>query len=115
VERLVVTEIDARNRPPSSVFQLDFPEPVRVPDISKRVVYARGKTWSLLKLPSPSSPGTESFQTFGSGLPPELPGEIEAATPWTMIVLAGAVFFLLAGSIVVLKRGERRLRGVRRG
>ena len=97
---VVITKIDTQNRPPTSMFQLDFPDPVELGDLQRKVVYRKGKTWSLLKLPSPSSPGTERFGMGPSLLPDELPGEIEAGLPWAMISLV-VTLSLVAGSIVL--------------
>jgi hypothetical protein len=107
VHRMVVTEVDVRNKPPSSVFQLEFPEPVRLVDGAKMLVYTRGKTWSLLKLPSANSPGTKALAKSFSAFPPDLPGEIEPGLPWAAILPTIALLFLILVSIVVLKRRRR--------
>ncbi len=60
-DRILVTKIDVTNRPARTMFQLEFPEPVEMPDRTKRVLYPKQKTWSLLDLPDPSSPGTKPF------------------------------------------------------
>jgi hypothetical protein len=113
VDRIVVTEIDVHNKPPSSAFQLEFPDPVRLVNQPRGLVYKRGKTWSLLKLPDPSSPGTEKIEKFLPSSLDELPGEIEAGSPWPVIVPVVLVLFLGVGSVVVLRRRNRSLRGAR--
>ncbi|MGP0064918.1 MAG: hypothetical protein ACLQGP_15130 [Isosphaeraceae bacterium] len=108
VDQTVLTEIDAENKPPSSIFQLEFPESIRMVDQSKRLVYGEGKTWSLLKLPSASSRGTVAFAPSPSSFQPEEPGEIEAGVPWTMILPGAAILSLILGTIIVRRRHGRR-------
>ena len=57
VDRVIVTEIDTLNNPQPSTFQLDYPEPIILFDDARKLVYPRRKSWSLLNLPDPASPG----------------------------------------------------------
>jgi len=59
VDRVIVTEIDTWNKPQPSVFQLDYPEPIILFDDARKLVYPRRKSWSLLDLPDPASPGVK--------------------------------------------------------
>lgn len=111
VRRVVVTNVDVQNRPSLSVFQLDFPKPISLHDRARKLVYSRRKTWSLLNLPSRSSPGTRSAIPIDYIPPAELPGEIEPGPPWVIIVSASMSVVLVLGSILVLRRRKKRLRG----
>jgi hypothetical protein len=104
-DRIVVTEIDTMNRPSRSLFQLDFPKPVPLPDRVKRVIYPARKTWSLLDLPDVSSPGTQTVaqQVFAGG---EMPGEIEAGLNW-LIPVAGIIGLVAVAALLVFLRWRR--------
>lgn len=110
LDRIVVTEIDVRNKPRPSAFQLDFPELVRVDDNARKLIYPRSKTWSLLNLPSRSSPGTRPAVPMNYIPPDELPGEVEAGPPWAII--AGTFFCVgILALVLILRRRKRTRRG----
>jgi hypothetical protein len=111
LDRIVVKEIDTEKKPPRSAFELEFPEPISVHDAARKLLYPKRKTWSLLRLPGPSSPGTTAV-TAGTFPPPvELPGEIEPSSAWPAILAAGVVLLVAAGWVVVLRRRNRRAKG----
>jgi hypothetical protein len=112
VDRIVVTEIDTRHKPPPSTFQLDFPEPIGLVDGARKLVYPKRKSWSLLNLPGRSSPGTRPAIPSTYISPADLPGEVEAGPPWAIIVPVGVVVFLVAGSILIITRHKKRNRMV---
>jgi hypothetical protein len=112
VDRIVVTQIDVKNRPQSSDFRLDFPEPVSIRDRARNLDYAGQKSWSLLKLPSRSSPGTTPIIPGHFILPDESSGEIDAGPPWSIIVAAGSVVLIVLSSVVILRRRKKRITGV---
>ncbi len=108
VYQLHVTKFDARNRPPLSAFQLEFPEPIGVVDGARKLAYSRRKTWSLLNLPSRASHEAKSAIPKTYIAPPDLPGEIESSPPW---VLPSSLVLLAAGCFVwFFWRRRRRYR-----
>lgn len=109
VERIVLTEVDAHNRPPPSAFQLDFPKPTVVQDEVKNVFYRGRKSFSLLSPPNPHSPAARSMRSANYVLPSALPGEIEAGPPWGVIAGAGLLVSTVVAGIVLFRR--RRARG----
>ena len=109
MNRLVVTRIDTQNRPQPSVFQLEFPQPIVLVDRTRNLVSAGRKTWSLINRPNASSSGTRTFPRAPA--PSIMPGEITPSVPWAMILIAAAIFSLVVGSVVVLRRRKRRLQG----
>ena len=111
VDRLVVTQIDTVNKPPASVFQLEFPEPIDLVDRTNNLVSKGRKIWSLLSLPKANSPGTKAFLTAPAP-PAEMPGEIDSTPPWGIILFGIAFISLVAGSIVVFRRRRRGSQGV---
>jgi hypothetical protein len=109
VDRLVVTQIDAKNKPQPSVFQLEFPEPIILVDRARNLVSPARKVCSLIKPPSAAFPGSRPFV---SASPPEMPGEIDSTSPWFVVLIAAAVLLFLAGSIVMVSRRKRAVRAL---
>ncbi len=105
VDRFVVTQIDTRHKPGPDVFQLDFPEPVALNDMVKKVVHPKQKSWSLLKLPASTPRGAMPLLPLPP--PPEMPGEI-APTPFWVFVLAAVILAMVAGAALLLVRRIRR-------
>ncbi len=112
VDRIVVTDIDTKHKPAASAFQLDFPEAVVLVDAARKLVYPRRKTWSLLSLPGPTSPGTRPA-TPRSYIPPhELPGEAESGSGRIAGILLLTVLILCSiGLLILMKRRNRGSRG----
>ncbi len=104
VDHTVVTKIDTRDKPPASLFQLDFPKAVGMVDRAKQLVYPKSKSWSLMNLPSRSSAGTRPAIPRTYIAPADLPGEVEAGAPWEMIVLGSVAIGLVVGSILIVRR-----------
>ncbi len=110
VDRIVVTEIDTKNKPGPAVFQLEFPEPISVFDTARKLVYPRRKVWSLRDLPQRSSPGVRPVSPYTR--PPEMPAEVVPVSWWTVILSAVAILLVTAVPIVVLRRRMGGPRGV---
>ncbi len=111
VDRIVVTQIDTENKPRSPLFQLDFPQPMPVLDRHRKLFYARQKSWSLLNLPSRSSPGTRAAIPRAFNPPTDMPGEIEAGSPWAIVVSAAAVLGIISGAVLIALKRRKRLVG----
>jgi hypothetical protein len=111
VDRVVVTEFDTEKNPGPSTFQLDFPEPIRVLNSPEKVVYPPSKTWSLLKLPSPSSKGVRPAMQLPAPTP-DLPGEAAPTRFWMMALVAAVVLFLALGFALILARQKPPAREV---
>jgi hypothetical protein len=111
VYRLVVTDIDVQHKPRVSAFQIEFPKPVRLFDDAKKLVYTRRKTWSLLDLPSRSSPDAKPAIPKSYVAPVELPGEIEAGPRWAVILLLVLLVLVAGCSIVIARRRGMQAQG----
>jgi hypothetical protein len=108
-DRIVVTGIDTTRRPDRSMFQLDFAEPVPLPDGTKGVIHSKRKNWSLLDLPIAMAPGahllTHDRTSFG-----QMPGEIEGHFNWTAVVAATTGVLLVVLTVILWRRSRRRPR-----
>ncbi len=112
VEQLVVTKMDTRNKPPLSRFALEFSKPIAMVDELRKFVYSPRRTWSLLDLPRPGSPGARYAPTLDQSLSDKMPGEISPGTPWGLIARAGVALTTLVSAWVFLKARRRRFTGV---
>jgi len=112
VDRIVVTRIDAQKKPRPSMFQLEFPQAVPIVDRHRKLVYAKQKSWSLLNLPSRSSPGTRPVIPRAFNPPIDMPGEIEAGPPWSIILPAAIIGVVISAAILIARHRRKRLVGV---
>ncbi len=110
VYRLKVTDIDAQHRPPSTTFQLEFPEPVGLVDGARKLAYSGRKTWSLLNLPGRSSTEAKPAIPMNHLTPPDLPGEVGPGSSWAIVVIP-VLLLVLVGLFVVLKMLRPRFHG----
>ena len=108
VDRIVVTRIDAQNKPRPSMFQLEFPQAVPIVDRHRKLVYAKQKSWSLLHLPSRSSPGTRPAILRPFNPPNEMPGEIEPSLAWSITVPAVIISAVISAAMLIARHRSKR-------
>jgi hypothetical protein len=107
VDRIIIKEIDTQSKPRTSIFGLDFPEPIGIVDQARKLAYSPRKTWSLLQLPSPSSPSSKPVSLKSNISPPEMPGELRPGSFWTITLPLGVIILLAIGATVVIRRRSR--------
>jgi hypothetical protein len=111
VSQIIVTSADTVKKPATSLFQLEFPEPIGMIDKPRSRSYKPRKVWSLLNLPSASSPGARPI-IIHSGPPPERAGETVPGYSWMTLVLLGvllAAICLIAVLIIRFRSGHREV------
>lgn len=111
VERIDVTEVDTANRPDQSIFQLDYPEPMRVYDRVRKLGYAPQKTWSLLHRPGRNAPGTVPVVAGAFHARDEMPGERENPRFWLIAAAGGCAILLAIGSVALVRKRRAKLEG----
>jgi len=110
---LKVEEVDFDRPPDPSVFQLEFPEPVGMPDRVASAHYPAKQVWDLRKLPRLGEPGVVRTTIAAPGLPlsdaPEMPGVIDDTPVWLRpIGIIGLVLLLIGGGLIVRRLRNRR-------
>ena len=102
---LVVQKADFDTRPAHSVFRLEFPEPIKIVDVGRKLVYQPQKVWDLSDLPGRTSPNAKPIDipdTFTAA--PQHPGELQPKSRWVTGLIVVGVVLLGLGAIVVWRR-----------
>ena len=88
VFRTVVTKVDF-GKVPDDTFRLEFPEPIAMGNLDKRVWYRPRKVWDLSRLPAANSRDALPLGAALSVPEPVMPKERESRTPWFTFVALG--------------------------
>jgi hypothetical protein len=101
----VITEADFEHRPKRKMFQMEFPEPVPLINVTSKVRHEPRRVWDLAAISPAAARRAKPLDMAGpQAAPPALPGARPGRPPWALpLIGVGAVLVLLSGIIVVRK------------
>ncbi len=104
-KELVVQTADFEARPSTAVFQLEFPEALKIVDVGRKLLYDPKQVWDLSDLA-----GRSSARSTPIGIPdplpaaPVMPGERTRVIPWVTALVVCGIVLLGSGAIVFWRR-----------
>jgi hypothetical protein len=115
VHERIITKADFSIPRDPAAFQLTFDKPVKVSDTARHVLYPRGTSWDLRRLPTPERSwgiprvqggplSTNSLPPVHEVPPPAMPGERAAQSKWWFIALIAFGVIALVGAITLRER-----------
>ena len=98
----VITEADFEHRPDRKLFQMEFPEPVPLINITTKVRHDPRRVWDLAAISPAAARRAKPLDMAGpQAPPPPLPGARPGRPPWALpLIGVGAVLLLLSGILV---------------
>jgi hypothetical protein len=101
----VITEVDFEHHPDRSLFQMEFPEPVPLINITTKVRHDPRRVWDLAAIsPAAARRAKPLDMARPQAAPPPLPGARQGRSPWAVpLIGVGVVLVLLSGIIVSRK------------